>query len=302
LAGGILVVILPLAAYFADHPLEFYGRLSQVSVLRADWLNEQMASSGHGAVRVLLEHLSVTFRAFHAVPPAGGFFQPERPLLDPLSGALFVFGVGLALISSRQRGSFTLLTVLLAYLLAAGLTDDAPNDPRLVVTAPLVAVLVAIGLVRIAPLLAFGHPWTTVLLTSLAATFVATQGVQFYFLEYGSTPRYQHPNSVAATELAYYMREFPPGTRFLFLAKPRMSCTTHASVQFIAPRSTCIDAPPYGDGGELTMAPGTVVVALPERLREAEQLVANVGRFRVRGLLAEGADEPSAYALEPDGP
>jgi hypothetical protein len=301
MAGGLLVAYLPQVTYFVDHPRDYVGRFNQVSIFQSGWLAAESERTGRSAVELIFEQLRRTFLVFYTEPPKW-FFEPGRPLLDPLSSVFFTFGVVLGLITLRQRASQALLGTLFALLVSVAMTDMPPNGARLAGMAPLVMLVVALGLVKSAEIMAAGRPWAEWAIAAPVAVGIAAFGGYFYFVQYAGIANYDYPNGEGASELAYYMREHPRSTRFVFLAQPRMSCTTHATLRFIAPGWECVDVPPEGDTRPSPeLRDGDVVVALPERRGEAERMVAGRPAYQAREILRPGRAETLLFAFTPQG-
>jgi hypothetical protein len=301
MAGGLVVAYLPQATYFVDHPRDYVRRISEVSIFQSGWLEAESRQTGRSAIVLIAEQLRRTFLVFYSLP-ARAFFEAGRPLLDPLSSVLFTFGAVFTLATVRQRASFALAVTLLAILVSSAMTENPPNSARLIGMAPLVTLVIAVGLVKTVETLAFGRRLMMRAGAALISVGIAALGAYFYFVEYAGTSNYDYPNGEVATEFAYYMREYPPGTRFLFMAQPRMSCTTHATVQFIAPEWRCADVPPERDTRPRPeLLPGDVLVALPERRREGERMAAGQPGLRPREVFRQGRTELLFVAFVPSG-
>jgi hypothetical protein len=274
LIGGLGVSYFPQLAYYLGHPDDLFGRYTGVSIFHSGWLEREIERTGRPAVEIIAELIRRAFLVFtHESPRV--HFDPGRPLFDPLSSLLFGFGVLYSALNIRRRPHAVLLFTLAAFLVGLALTENAPNSARAVATGPLGVMLVALGLVQIgrvsAPLLRQG----SVILVATTTAFIFAYGAHFFFFQYAAT---YDRGAAPITELGYYMRQFPGGTRFIFVALPRLSCTTHPSLKYLAPSWVCLDAPgPGGDRPWPEIRPGDVVVALPERQTEAESVLAARG-------------------------
>jgi hypothetical protein len=301
LAGGLVVAYLPQAVYFVDHPNAFSGRFNQVSIFQSGWLEAEVQRSGQTHLQLIAEQLRRTFLVFSHTAPRG-FFEPGRPILDPLSSVFLAFGAAYALVHIRERHCFALLLTTAALLGGLAMTDNQPNSARLVVATPLAVLLTGLGLVRSAEAIANRRALLKRIGVGAATAYAAAVGLQFYFFQYANQSNYDRGTGEAATELGYYMRQFPAGTRFLFLAQPGItSCGSHQSLRFIAPNWECVDVPPAasGAGPRPRVEDTDVVVALWGRRIEAEQMAAARGAARRREIRVEGRPDPLMVAYEP---
>lgn len=301
LIGGVVVAVLPLATYFSNHPADYVGRFDQVSIFRSGWLVREVERTGRSSVEILSEQVAHTLQGFYAIGMRG-FFEPDRPVLEPFAALMAAAGVAVALAEWRSRACFALLLTAAALVAGGATTENAPNSARLVAAAPLVAIFFGLGLARVAKLIGGGRWGLAAALVAFGIAWPLAAGLSFYFREYASGSNYDSPAGEATTELGYYLRSLSPTSRVLFVARPRLSCTTHANVRFIADGRTCLDAPePNSAEVWPALGPDDVVVALPERRAEIERRlagreIANVREFRTRGrseLLMVAYEPPS---------
>lgn len=106
------------------------------------------------AGEIVRENLKRALLGFNAPYPYVTYYNPIRPLLDPVTGSFVWIGLGLALTRIRRRGAaLAVLGFLLVY--AASLASEgAPTHGRLLIAFPFVAVLAAGALVRLLSILA----------------------------------------------------------------------------------------------------------------------------------------------------
>lgn len=141
-------VFLPLGIYYIQHPLDFYSHSAEVSIFvphGAVTANVPL-ELGKNAVRLL--------GMFFVVGDSGVLRNlPYRPIFDPLVGALFCVGaiVWFSQLLSRKSTRSQRLRAVFFFVwlgLAMGLSlvsDDAPNNARVLVGFPVVMILPAWG-------------------------------------------------------------------------------------------------------------------------------------------------------------
>jgi hypothetical protein len=152
--AGILAVIvfLPLGTYYLQHPIDFISHTAEVSIFTPHGeISDNLALElGKNALKIL--------GMFFVVGDSGVLRNlPYRPVFDPFVGALFVVGVMVWLAEllspktarlNRLRAVF--LTVWLGLALGLSLvSDDAPNNGRILIGLPVVMILPAWGALTI---------------------------------------------------------------------------------------------------------------------------------------------------------
>ena len=106
------------------------------------------------AGEIVRENLKRALLGFNAPYPYVTYYNPVRPLLDPVSGSLVWLGLGLAATRLRRRG-MALAAIGFVLVYAAGFaTEGAPVHGRLLIAFPFVAVLAAEALVGLVGALA----------------------------------------------------------------------------------------------------------------------------------------------------
>lgn len=143
MAGTSLVITLPMLLFFANYPYFFVFRMAYV------------ANKGLGTVagRPYLTWLNNVGRVFR-----GLFWQgethlrhnlPGRPYLDIIQAGLFVTGVGVSGRSWRKPRIIFLFIWLVVMLLPTIMSGDAPHFGRMVGAAPVIAIFLGLGLMKI---------------------------------------------------------------------------------------------------------------------------------------------------------
>jgi hypothetical protein len=176
-----------------------------------------------------------------------------------------------ALAAGWRNPAFDVAMSLIAIVSLQALTVDVPASARLAITGPLVAILVAVGLDWLARRVSLGRDRLATSLAVLGIAYFSVTGLHFYFFEYAPV---HERTALPQTELAYLMRGYPPGTRYLLFTQPAFSCGSHATLEFIAPQQECVDMP---DGtrrlGASVARPGDIVVATPNQRELAQRIV-----------------------------
>jgi 4-amino-4-deoxy-L-arabinose transferase-like glycosyltransferase len=196
-----VVVFLPLGVYFFQNPQWLFERAQQTSA-KID-LGQNLVKTVLGfVVRGSAENL-------HNLP--------GRPLLDPVLGVFFVIGLIVSVIKHRAA-QLILLSGVVILSLAVVLTEAAPLTRRWTAVLPLVAMLVAIGLVTVISWITARWPtrrgrWSAAGLTGVVLFIGAGWSISDYFGPYAANPQLFWEYDSGITQVADQMRG-QPTTRF----------------------------------------------------------------------------------------
>jgi len=215
-ANGALMLVMavlafmPLARYMADHPDMFWYRV----LTRTSSLERRLPDN---PASVFLRNVADSLLAFNWRGDVGWVHMVQRlPFLDPISGALFVLGVGIAgwaLLRHRDWRSACLLLGLPWLLLPSSLSlafpIENPSTNRSSVAIPLVFTLVGLvpGLLLHAAR-SFGNRWIQYAILLCLVLLLGVAGYlnyQSYFVEYDAQ---FHTFVWNASELAQVIRGF----------------------------------------------------------------------------------------------
>ncbi|MBK8987636.1 MAG: phospholipid carrier-dependent glycosyltransferase [Chloroflexi bacterium] len=211
MAAVSLLTALPLLLYFARYPYFFSFRMSYV------------ANKGKGVVegRPYLTWLYNIGRVFR-----GLFWQgethlrhnlPGRPYLDPIQAILFLVGLVHLLRQKFNPRAIFLLIWLIVMLLPTILSGDAPHFGRMSGAAPVIAILIAIGLeklIQLSPHSQFTiHNSQFILLFLLASLFFT---VRDYFFRYANHPQLAADFHLPDWELGQYAAAQPADAALYF--------------------------------------------------------------------------------------
>ena len=183
-----LFVAAPVVQYAFDNSDEFFKRTRQTLIFdmapSEQWLSQINES--------LEEHL-LMFN--HRGDPNPRHNLPDEPMLDFVSGGLFVLGFFFALTRWRSTGLFTLPFWVLLMVLPGVLTVpwESPQSLRSILVIPAVVALAAYPLERLWSV-SKNAPWPAVRRFALPGAlgvlgFIAYVNVEFYFDDQANDPR-----------------------------------------------------------------------------------------------------------------
>ncbi|MCB0033166.1 MAG: glycosyltransferase family 39 protein, partial [Anaerolineales bacterium] len=275
MAYASLIVYLPLALHFVDHPDVFSAPLTRVSIF-GEWIENEAVIRETTTTAVYLTQLERSAAGIF-LEPLRMWYTPHEPLLLPLGAILFVIG----LVMSLRRPS---LHALLLFLVIAGnvftmsLTNDVPAAQRYMLVPPMVMVFVALPLGRLEPYLrqkpAFGR-YGPLFITAMATVIVMAINLNFYFFTVYEDFVLGGPNTEVATKLAYYLTEQDLDELTVhFAGLPRMSFNSHSTLPFLVPQANGRDIdPPLTEPPQEPLSGRNVFVFLPERMEELSLVV-----------------------------
>ena len=202
----------PLLMFFYSQPSALTSRLVQVNILMNGLLTRATQSPG-GALPFILEQLRRSFMAFNLVPETSIFYGLGGPMLDPVSGLLFVFGLAYSIYRIRSKPYFVMLLWFLAgEFLGSVLISDPPASSRLQIIFVPVIFFVGLGLRELGRVIVGLWPRVARPVWSLAAgvlILIAILNVKTYFVDYTPKESYGGDPALAATEMGNYFLGYP---------------------------------------------------------------------------------------------
>jgi hypothetical protein len=267
----------PMIQYAFRFPNDFNARVNSVGIFQSGWLKLAQEISGTGPLPILVEQFWKAMLPYNAYADRTVWYGSPLPLFGLVEGALFILGLGYALLRLADRRVFPLVAWWGGALIIGGfLTENPPSLQRLISTAAPAAVFLCLGLV-----LALRGLWA--LLGRLdgpalrgglgAATLaLALLSARYYFVDYAPQRIYGGENAVIATSMAdYALTRLGPDTRIVFFGPPRMYYG-YGSIPYLLGQRAGVDViePLQAPPGPGLAARGDDVAFffLPERLGE----------------------------------
>jgi 4-amino-4-deoxy-L-arabinose transferase-like glycosyltransferase len=278
----------PLLAHYISYPANLSARFNQVNVFL--WLDRELARNDHDSIfNLVMRQIWRSISAFNHTLDPTFWYRARIPLLDFISGIFFVLGLVAAIIQWR-RSHMRLILFWFAFAIVIGwvLTENPPSSMRMLIVAPAVALLAAIGLDRLLTLAQWaiggnreGWNWVGASILAVAALL----NVHYYFFAYTPTRVYGNPSAETATVFAEYLREgsasgqFATSTNgdqaadsrpFVYFYGPPFLYYDFGAIQFIARGIPGINVAPRGEDPDFrtrVLGP-TLFVVLSERLDE----------------------------------
>jgi 4-amino-4-deoxy-L-arabinose transferase-like glycosyltransferase len=230
-----LATAAPLFGYFATHWADLWYRTRETSIFTAE--ARQHLSAGYGTDD-LLSILAIQLRAvlgiFNLTGDNSVQYGYKQPLLEPISAALFVLGIGTIVARPRRRLLLVASWIGLPLVLGGALTIDAPFFPRITGILPFVAVWLALVIqTMVRPLREIlpgraGAVAAGVALSALLIPIVANNA-NSYFFDY--SPRHRHS---IFPEISQWIRGQDTEAKIYLLSGPPEATLYHGVVTFLA--------------------------------------------------------------------
>ena len=217
-----LLVLLPLALYFIDHPTLLFQRMSQVGVV----------AEGQGSESPWLtvaENAGASFEMYNFSgdsDPRNNL--PGRPVLDFFWSFFFWLGISTCLLYLRYPAYGMPLWWLIVMTLPTVFSEYAPHFRRALGASPAVALLVAIGVVSLIEWIVYAKAFlfvekpdtqpfrvqrSFVVTVFLAVSVLWVPGAVFsvrdYFAVWARDPALFYAFDVGLKRIAEYVRELP---------------------------------------------------------------------------------------------
>jgi hypothetical protein len=204
------ILFIPLGYYFVTHPSDFVEHGSYLSI----WDVRVNKGDLTGALR---ENLAAVGGMFLVRGDQEAFRNvPEHPVFDPLTGVLFVIGLGLLAIALVSRKSSiearlraTLIaTCLIGFLSLSVLSDAPPNFTRTLAAVPFAILLPAWALGAIwNRMAAWGLERIAVVGVSGVLFFSSALAFDAYFINFATSPALYYAFNVRMFDVAQWINK-----------------------------------------------------------------------------------------------
>lgn len=267
-----LVISLPLGLFFAAHPDEFQAPANRVTIF-GDWMSHELARGERTEPQILLDQFGKGLMGF-THQPLRLLYDPGSPLLLPAAAFLFLLGILWAFLNFDLR-YLLLMLPLLAAVVSNTVSQDPPASQRYVMAMPMVALFVATPLTQAIAWLRRQYPRAraAIVVAGFALlALVAVADLNYYFNDIYDYYVLGGGNTMAATEIAYYLRDKEPANeQVFFFGFPRMGYFSLSTIPYLAPEKRGQDiAEPLTGPPEFDLSRPALFIFLPERLNELE--------------------------------
>ncbi|MBI3361871.1 MAG: glycosyltransferase family 39 protein, partial [Chloroflexi bacterium] len=302
--GGSVLMAFPLIVTAWLKPQDVFARLNADGTFQSGWLARTMAETGQSAARILAGRVAHAFLSLNYYP-AQDFYGARIPMLDVLTGVLFVLGLGYALWRTRDYRHLLLNGYFWSATVAIGVFSVPPSADsyRMLIALPAAILLAALGWEQVLGVLSLAGPdraAARVAFSAFVISAVLLINVRAYFVDFAAKCRYGGDLQTRfASYLGNYLRTLDSETKVFLLSDDALRYGTHSSVDFLSGGLPVTNVP--DPATSLQPGANSAVIAVPSR---ADELKAWAGERRDGYLHREYDCDSlmlSAYRIPPYG-
>ena len=274
-----LIVASPMILSFSHNIDAFLGRANETGLLSNNNLGRAAANVGMQPLDFLVRQVQVSSTVFIATSAGDNFFDSPRPYLTWWAAVLLILGMIYVLWHVKQVRYIMLAGWFWAPVLLGGaLTTGAPNHQRMLGAAPALALIVAIGLWKLAQSIQLTTRLPVRLLMAicvLIVAFTAWQDVNFYFAgEFRTGHYFENDGNEFSYEVGLRAGALGPNYRLLLIGEPDIF-SPFADFHYLAPGT---DVEDFNTVNQETIANlprdhGIFFVAIPPRIEDLKMVM-----------------------------
>lgn len=274
--GGMVIMLAPTAKFFLDSPHEFFNRLNAGGTFQTGWLAQEVILTGQSEIQILGGRVVHAFLSL-IYYPAFDFYGSPAPILSLVSSSLFLIGLAVALLRTRQPGELLLNGYFWGGVVAVGLFSIPPSSDsyRVLVSLPAALILLAIGLDYLIEHLGIEwarHKKTYIAIASTVMVSLFIFNIWTYFFQFSGRCLYGGDTSTRfASYLGNYARTIGRESDVYLLADSNYFYGSHASVDFLSNRRKIINF--SEPAATLNVISGETIIASPDRIVELEEWI-----------------------------
>jgi hypothetical protein len=265
---GAGVSVAPEGYYFLRHPEIFMTRWAQANILSNGWLANAAQSAGMKIPAFLWKHFLDTTLIYISKAPAGNIYNSPNPYLTILAATFFLFGMGYSISKLFDLKMITLLAWFWAVVLLGGfMTQDAPANSRLIMSLPVVAIFIGLGILKFTDYLLqlklLNLQWQRIV-SALIVLFLIGQNITFFFGIYYSRDYNEDANAELGQKTGQELQHLGTNYDLYLFGMPRVFAGFPTTV-FLAPENGLFDLT-SDKIDTLALRPGkrNIFVAIPE--------------------------------------
>ena len=242
----LAILIVPMGVWALDHPADFMARANQVGVFQSGWLPLEAKRVNQTEQHVVLNLLLQAFLTVNYYP-ATAFYNSPLPMLDFLSGAIFMLGIAYSLYHVFDRRHLLLQGWFWSGVVVGGAMVVLPATAayRILIVFPAVCIFVGLGLDR---LIEFALPSRTTLnrlvkvgLTLVFVGAVSVANTRAYFVDYAPKCLLEDTNTRFASYMGEALGKAGPSYKAYLFGYPRIWYGIHPSVDYLSGRIPITD-------------------------------------------------------------
>ena len=254
----------------------------EVGIIQSGWLVQEVETLEVPTWRILLDQFRRASLAFNYYSDRTVWYGLREPLLDPLFGGLFLFGLFYGIIQMFDRNIGPRIAPMMIWwwggmLLGGMLTESPPSSQRLITLAVPVSFFIAYAIWELVRLAGQALRWRLtdpfLVIGTLMFAFIS---LTTYFIVYTPQRIYGGQNAEMATEIAPILNGWKQDHRFYFVGAPSMYWG-FATLPYLVPDADAVDIlQPMTNPLSSKLLPqdkGAVFIVLPQRMTELDLLM-----------------------------
>ncbi len=278
---ALLVSAWPMFSFGIQYPDKYNARTNQIGILQNQWLENEAILLDQSRAQVLVDQFWRSALAFNAYPDRTAWYGLDGPLLDRLSGALFILGgIAVSFWSLKDRRLAPMVAWWWAAILTGGmLTDTTPSSQRLITTAIPTMFFVAFAINQLREgLVQKISKGLGLNVTVFSIVLISLISLNLYFIEFSPRQIYGGPHAQIGTIIAEKINQDPePDPEIYFFGSPYMYARI-GTLRYLIPDVPKNDILEPLDGPFEPEFPPTksrlLFIFLPERLDELAWVMA----------------------------
>ncbi|MCX6082513.1 MAG: glycosyltransferase family 39 protein [Chloroflexi bacterium] len=229
----------PILGFFITHPESFSARMNSVGIFQNNIIQDQMSSSGNGAIEILTQQFMKSSLVFIVSAAPSNFFNSPKPYLTFLAAIFFMLGLAYMLRHLKNplfMGIF--IWFWAAIILGSTLTGGPPTSQRMLMSTSALAIITAIGITKTMHMLPkTGNITRWIAPVGLLAFIFYTgyQNINYYFIDYRAGHYFEDPTNELTYESAAFISPLHTSSRFYLIAEPDVPYLSFANFNYFSP-------------------------------------------------------------------
>lgn len=243
--GALLVISAPMILWAIDHTDEFMARANQLGVIQSGWLANEAAATGKSQLSIFLDLFRQAFLTVNYYPSYAFHFS-ELPMLDFVTGAVFILGLAYSLYRVRDHRHLLLNGWFWSGVLVGGAMVVIPNKSayRIMMILPVVSIFIAVAWDKLMEFGSRALPENQIVRIVPTALFIALFSIlnlKAYIVDYAPTCDYEGANTRLASYIGSYIGDLGQDYEPYLLTAPREIYGVYRSIDFLSGNIKLID-------------------------------------------------------------
>jgi 4-amino-4-deoxy-L-arabinose transferase-like glycosyltransferase len=277
-AGAAAIMAIPIMTFFLHHSDIFMARMNNAGLLTNGNLETLAINAKQSIPAVLMDQFAKTALVYVTGGAYGHFFNSPRPYLPPLGAVFMILGLAYASWHAREPRYLAVVLWLWMVIIFGGvLTFSPPSHQRLLMSAPAITLLAAIGLwqtARLANHLKIVPYKVGLIVIVIIMGFVSFQGISHYFGEFRLGHYSENPSEEFSQEVSLAVKELGPDYRLVVIGEPTLTIKGHANFGYLAAGIEQLDFNTVTPESLATLPldKGILFAAIPRRLNDLKKV------------------------------